>query len=406
MENIIRNRQYYKFCGYGFLKNLKFFEAFILLFLIDKGFSFTAIGVLYAIRELSANILEIPSGIAADVFGRKKTLAASLLAYILSFLALLLCRNFYFFVAGFFLYGVGEAFRSGTHKGMIADYLKSRDIKDQMINYYGHTRSWSQRGLAISSITAGIIVFFSGNYSNIFLYSIIPYLMNFVLILSYPKELDRSPGKSGEKISTQIKDVVKTSISTLKNWDILKLLNTTALHTAYLKAMKDYIQPMMVSMVLVIPLFPNRDDVQKSAIFIGIIYFVIFLSTSYASRRSGFLAGSGIKNIPYITLLTGLGTGVLSGLFYSLGVPFAAVLFFVVIYIIENLRKPILTGYISNKVDNSILTSVLSVQSQMKTILTALIALIFGIAADIFGIGYALIIVSASLMIISLILKD
>ena len=38
-----KNLQYYKFCLYGFFKNLRFFEAFLLLFFLDKGLTFLEI---------------------------------------------------------------------------------------------------------------------------------------------------------------------------------------------------------------------------------------------------------------------------------------------------------------------------------------------------------------------------
>jgi len=76
-------------------------------------------------------------------------------------------------------------------------------------------------------------------------------------------------------------------------------------------------------------------------------------------------------------------------------------LFFVIVYIIENLRKPILTGYVTDHVPGEILTSVLSVQSLLKTAITAILALVFGVLADMFGIGISFIGVSLSLVIIS-----
>ena len=163
---------------YGFLKNLRFFDAFFILFLVEKGVSFTQIGILYAIRELITNILELPSGIIADSFGRKSSLAASLLIYILSFALFFLFDDFWVFIIAMSLFGAGEAFRTGTHKGMIMDYLKSRGWDEYASNYYGHTRSWSQRGSALSALLAGVIVFFGGSYQVVFLYSIVPYLPN------------------------------------------------------------------------------------------------------------------------------------------------------------------------------------------------------------------------------------
>ena len=58
-----------RFSLYGFLKNQRYFEPFIILFFLDKGLSFTQIGFLIAYRELLINLLEIPSGAVADLFG-------------------------------------------------------------------------------------------------------------------------------------------------------------------------------------------------------------------------------------------------------------------------------------------------------------------------------------------------
>lgn len=404
-DKIVKDRQYYKFCAYGFLRNMRFFEAFLILYLVGKGFSYTTIGVFYGVREISANILEIPSGISADVLGRKKTLAASFLVYILSFLLFFLFSSPLPFIAGFFLFGVGEAFRSGTHKGMIADYLKRLSRKDQMIEYYGHTRSWSQIGLALSSLIAGFIVFVSGDYQLIFLLSIIPYLLNFLLILSYPDFLDKSSALSPGGKRDQFKEVLSRSVKTISDRSVLKLLNISALHTAYLKAMKDYIQPMIYSLVITFPLLSSYSDEQRSAVFIGLFYFFIFILTSKASAYAGKFAKISVKRLPMMTLIAGLLSGVFSGVLYFFQLPAGAVFFFLLIYLIENVRKPVLTGYVSENVDNSILTSVFSIQSQMKTVMTALIAILFGFAADRVGIAMALIIISTALIFLSLIVS-
>ena len=124
MISIIRDKQYYKFCAYGFLKNLRFFDAFLILFLLEKGLNFTQIGVLYALREIIINVFEIPSGIFADTYGRKISLVNSLILYIISFIIFYLSSEFYLFSIAFISFGIGDAFRSGTHKGMIMQYLK------------------------------------------------------------------------------------------------------------------------------------------------------------------------------------------------------------------------------------------------------------------------------------------
>jgi len=401
MESIIKNRQYYKFCFYGFLKNLRFFDAFLILFLIEKGLSFTQIGILYATREIVINLVEIPSGIIADTFGRKNSLATSLIIYISSFIIFYLFGSFAWFMLAFILYGVADAFRTGTHKGIIIDYLKYQGREESKIDYYGHTRSWSQKGSAISALIAGLIVFYSGNYQNIFLYSVIPYLANFILILSYPNNLNKSSREQSSKNLSQIWINVKSLFKIIKQPNVFSIINSSALHTAYLQAVKDYIQPLMVSVALIIPVLLNIEPERKNGIIIGVIYFVIYLATSYASKISGKVAARSNFNISYITLLFGFLFGIATGTFFILGIWTVSLIAFIGIYLIENLRKPILTGLVSDSVPNEILTSVISAQSQLKTILTATIAFGFGFLADKFGIGISFVTVSALLIIIS-----
>lgn len=399
MTTFRKNIQYYKFSAYGFLKNLRFFEAFFILFLVEKGLSYTEIGLLYGIREITINLFEIPSGFIADTYGRKNSLAASFILYILSFTTFYFSSSFPLFTMAFLLYGIGDAFRTGTHKGMIMDYLKLNGWQSEKIAYYGHTRAWSQRGSAISSLAAGFIVFYSGSYENIFLYSVIPYLINFLLILSYPAEINLS--KSKNRVYSLL-PTIKTFINVIKNRKVLAIINSSAVHSAYLKAIKDYIQPLIVSLAIGIPILTGSAPKEKNGAVIGVIYFIIYLLNSYASVLSGSFAKMKKIRTPLLTLIFGFTAGILSGVFYNIGFFSLSIIAFIMIYLIENLRKPILTGYMADNVPNDILVSVISAQSQLKTIITTVIAFVFGLFADKFGIGYSLIFTSGLLLLFTI----
>jgi len=398
-NTFIKNIQYYKFCLYGFLKNLRFFEIFLLLFLLEKGLPFTQIGILYAVREIFINIFEIPSGFIADTYGRKNSLIVSFIIYILTFIVFYISNEFWFFLIAFVLFGIGDAFRSGTHKGMIMDYLKLNKWENQKINYYGHTRSWSQKGSAISALIGGLIVFYGGQFQIIFLYSIIPYLANLFIIASYPKELNRVHDKNQLNSTNSIHSTIKTFIKIIRQPSVLKIINTSAMHTAYMKAIKDYIQPLMVNVALIVPFLSNLDQERKNGAIIGIIYFIIYLLTSHASKVSSKIESKSTRDIPYLTLLMGFIFGTICGISYYYEMWIIALIAFVAIFILENIRKPILTGYIANNVPNTILTSVISAQSLLKTIMTAGLALLLGIFADHFGIGVSFMILSLFLII-------
>ena len=402
----LKNLQYFKFSAYGFLKNLRFFDAFFILFLVEKGLSYSEIGILYASREIFINIMEVPSGVIADTFGRKSSLIASFFAYIISFIIFYLSGSFWPFLLAFLIYGLGDAFRSGTHKGMIMDYLKMKQWQDQKINYYGHTRSWSQKGSALSSIIAGLIVFYDGSYQSVFLYSVIPYLLNVILIFTYPKQLNKPAKVESSMQGLNFRITFVNFIKTVRQFHVLKIISSAALHSAYLRAIKDYIQPVMVHVVLLIPVLISIEQDRKNGLFIGLFYFVIYILTSFASMYAHKVASRHKKTISYITLLFGFAAGIFSGIFFNNQLWIISLIAFVLVFINENIRKPILTGFVANHVETEILTSVISAESLLKTIITAGLALIFGVVADGYGIGWSLVVVSGFLFSVSIIIQN
>ena len=106
-----KDTQYFKFCSYGFLKNLRFFDPFLFLFFLDKGLSFFEIGLLVSFREVMVYVMEIPAGIIADVLGRRKVMIFAFISYIISFSVFFFANAFWLFMLSFIFYGFGDAFR-------------------------------------------------------------------------------------------------------------------------------------------------------------------------------------------------------------------------------------------------------------------------------------------------------
>ncbi len=378
---------------YGFLKNLRFFEPFLILFFLEKNISFLQIGTLYAIREIFINILEIPSGVIADVFGRKKSLIVSFLFYIISFLIFFTSNSYYTFIIAIIFYAIGDAFRTGTHKAMIFDYLKIKGWNDQRVHYYGHTRSWSQMGSAISALLAALIVFYTGNFKSIFIFSTIPYLLDLLLISTYPKALDgKNIYSKTDSIKERLYKVLRDFIFSFKNKQILRAIANLSVHSGFHRAIKDYLQAVIQTFALSIPVMLALSDNQRSAILIGILYFIIYSLTSYVSRKAGKLKDK-IKSIELILNLTmyiGFVLAFLSGIFFHYGFYFASIMFYIAIYLAENIRNPIGVAYVSELYHDDILSTALSANSQAKSLLAAIIAPVLGFLSDIFGIGIGL----------------
>lgn len=407
-EKMIKDLQYYKFCLYGFFKNLRFFEPFLILFFLEKGLSFSQIGVLYAVREISRNILEIPAGVFADMFGKRRSMIYSFVFYIASFMVFYQSRQFLIFIIAMLLYALGDSFRTGTHKAMIFDYLKLKNRSHQKTQYYGHTRSWSQIGSAVSSLLAGVVVFSQKNYESVFLYSIIPYVLDLVLLASYPAVLD------GKRASANWSSVKHTFLDVFKEFRLSfsdkitrKAIANTAIYSAYYRALKDYLQPVLKQLALAIPLAVAWNENQRSAIIIAVIYFIVYLLSAFAARESSAFVHR-IKSESKalnLSLIFGGISGVLVGFWFLNHLLWMAVIFYIAMFLIENLRKPIGMSYVSAKVDSQILATALSVESQLKSLFTAFFALILGFLSDKLGLAQALISVAIILIVLTALLR-
>ena len=320
-------------------------------------------------------------------------MVSAFLSYIMSFVMFYFLRDFLFLALAMVLFAFGEAFRSGTHKALILTYLKEKGISDLKVAYYGLTRSASQLGSAVNALIAAGLVFYSGSYRVMFLASTIPYTLDLLNVASYPKRLDGTLGqiRIGE-ISARIKSILKDFSGIFSSGSVLRALLNSSSFGAMFKSTKDYLQPIMVLLSMSLVLFSNLDDIRREAIFIGLIYFGIYLLSSFASRRA-YRFSERFKSLPSamnITYMIGIGLLILSGLTVNWKVNLAAVICFVGLFVINNIRRPINVGVISDQISSQVMASGLSTEALLTTIFSAVIAPVLGAMVDAFGVGSGL----------------
>ncbi len=387
---IIRDSMFYRFSLYGFLKNLRFFDPFILLIFRSYGLSFLQIGILYSIRDIATNFLELPTGILSDSFGRRKAMVSAFIAYIVSFVILYYFRDFGFLALAMVFFAFGDAFRTGTHKALILEYLKINKISDLKVAYYGLTRSASQLGSALNALIAAGLVFYTGNYRIMFLASTIPYALDLINLATYPKELDGeiTPVK-GREIWTRLDSTLKGFFKTIKDGAAVKVILNSASLTAAFKSTKDYLQPMVSGFALSILLFTTLEETRREAILIGVVYFVIYLLTSLASRRAYHFSNrfSNISRAVNITYLIGIGLLIIAGLMAAIDLELIAVICFIGMFLLNNIRRPINVGIISDQISSRVMASGLSTETLLTTIFSALFAPLLGFMVDKIGLG-------------------
>jgi MFS family permease len=383
-QDILHDKQIKKFSIYGFLKDLKFFEPYLLIFLMGNDISLLQIGLLFSIREIIINVFEVPSGLIADYFGRKKELCACFVFYIVSFILFFFSKNFFIAAIAMAFFGMGEALRSGTHKAMIFTYLEKMNWQSEKSFVYGKTRSSSLTGSALSSLIGILIILNIPSSSYIFLASTIPYILDFILILSYPSYLDVKMAQENVPI-TQMFVVLGRSLK--RNKDLRHILANEGLFEGIISTIKDLIQPILQGLILGSGFFlvANLTSEDNLNVILGLVYCAINILCATASRRSYRLKkwNTGVFWINLFTILL----AVLLALF---GLPIKSVILtivvFLIIQIVQNYRKPIYIDQLDEYMEKSERATMLSIASQLKSIVVIILAPIVGYVAGILGL--------------------
>ncbi len=341
------------------------------------------IGLLIGFREICINIMEIPSGAMADMFGRRRSMILAFSAYIVSFAIFAMSSSLALLFGAMFFFAIGDAFRSGTHKAMIFDWLEGQNRGHERTKVYGFTRSWSKMGSAVSVLIAAGLVFYTGSYSNIFWFTIIPYAFNIINFLGYPSFLDGE--RTGQfSIMAVINFLGRALKQSVKHPPLRRLVIESMGFEGMFKASKDYLQPILKQTVLAIPVLLIFDDKQRAALLVGLVYFVLHFLSSMASRRAYKLARwkGGEDEAGYFIWRVNLFVFASLILALWLNLHPISILGFIVLAVFQNFWRPVLVSRINAHSESQMGATVLSIEAQGKSFSTMLLAPILGLSID------------------------
>jgi MFS family permease len=390
-----------RFSLYGFLKNLDFSEPFLILFYLSLGLNFLQIGILVSFLNICINILEIPSGAIADIYGRKNSMLVSLSGYIISFIIFAASSSYPPLFIALFFYSIGESFRSGTHKAMIFDWLRLNNRLSEKTKVYGFTRSWSKYGSAVSVIIATIIVIYTNDYRWIFIYSILPDILGLLNIAAYPKYLNKKL-IDNVNIKFVFTHTFKSIKSAFVNLNLRKLIIQSTGFEGVFEVTKDYLQPILKAQALVLAVYFTMSEKDSTAIIVGIVYFILHIISASASKRAHIFGERFKSEQGAITAMLFIGFILifLSSLGLYIKLYLIAIVSYIAFYVIQNLWRPILVAQYDDYAESSEQATILSIESQTKTIGITIFAPIAGYLADSYGIESSLLLLSFILLLV------
>lgn len=120
-----------------FFRNVNFTHGIWILFLVSRGLSYIEVGVLEMIFHISSLIMEVPTGVIGDLYGRRTSRILGVLSYFIYIGIVLLTSNMVLLVIAFIICGMSYTFESGSSDAMVYDSLKEINKEDQFMKVNG-----------------------------------------------------------------------------------------------------------------------------------------------------------------------------------------------------------------------------------------------------------------------------
>lgn len=124
--------------------------------LADRGFNLVEIGIAETVFHIVSFIFEIPSGVLADVFGRKKTLIISTIMNMLGCTVMIASTNLLLVCTAIGLFALSDNFASGSGDALAYDSLKLENRQREYEKYESNQLIIYRLCEGISTMCAGL----------------------------------------------------------------------------------------------------------------------------------------------------------------------------------------------------------------------------------------------------------
>jgi MFS family permease len=128
----------------------------------ETGLSAAHISSLFAIWSVTGFVIEVPSGVWADVFSRRKLLTVAPVLTGAGFALWTFFPSYLSFAAGFVLWGAGSAMQSGTQQALVYEELKRVGAAGAYARLTGRAEAASTAGHLIATALTGLALAIGG----------------------------------------------------------------------------------------------------------------------------------------------------------------------------------------------------------------------------------------------------
>jgi MFS family permease len=145
---------------YAFLSNTSLSEAIWMLYLAYRGLTLLQIGLVESVFHVTSLLMEVPTGIIADRFGRRTSRLLSRVMAMIGTLLMIASQSFWGFALAFVFVALGYNLESGAGDALVYDSLVQIGRQDRFMRVKGRQEIAYQAAAIVSLVASGIVATF------------------------------------------------------------------------------------------------------------------------------------------------------------------------------------------------------------------------------------------------------
>lgn len=367
--------QVWKYYAYRALSTLGLLNPFLILFLLDRGISFTEISIAAGAMAATTVLLEVPSGYLGDRIGRRRVI-------LLSKVSTAVATSLWFFVNSFamivviqVLNGLGIVLRSGSDSAWLYELLDDGDTDLEFTAVQSRAQAISQWTYGLTGI-GGAALYLTARPAA-FVLAAVGAWAAVALVTTFPENA-RYVDEDEEQLS--ISGAMAATSAFLTNGATRSLILLSTVYAGVMYTGSQFIQPLVETAVPGTSLQTAGFGVHE-VLFLAILYAVLSGASALAVDQADRLKRRlGVARSVVAVHLVGAGAMLLPAIAPVFVVP--AIIAF---RSIPSMAGPIRNGYLHEHADSAGRATEMSAISFIFALARIPVLVVAGRIADLFS---------------------
>jgi MFS family permease len=378
-----------RYFSYTVLKGLNFglITAMWVIYLQQQhGLSMTQVTLVDVAFWIAVTLGEVPTGIVADTFGRKTSLAIGAALMGASILAWAFAPTVPLIIVAYASLAVGSTFLTGAEDAFFYESLQIIGREGEYARLVGRVSATMLGSVAIGNLASGLLATIDLRLPFLVAGLCLLTMLGIVLTFKEP----RSEEKSGGQVRKGYGEILRQSLAILR---VRPALRYSLLYLALV--------PMTAVIMETVFLQPQAVSLGVPIAGVGIVVMAVQFTNMAGSTWSHRIkARFGEGRVLYTAPILIISSLILLAAFQTL----PALLFVAVIGFVTAALRPLLSSRIHHEVPDGVRATVFSMQSLVFTILVAICEPLLGLIADYSGLPAAYLGLAGGLGILILLL--